>query len=242
MSEKHLFPGKSVNAVIACKVICTSFTEQMNELSKIRTNWTPAYASGLASRVDTLAASYLGVNTRDQLFNATAVLNNLIAPVKNDLASIKKQIDVDFKKDAALHSEILAKLGFNNGATVSEMTQSELVALLITFKRNLTPQILAELTSKGMPAELPNRVVACTDAIDKANVTQETLKSSTREETDTIIKEINSLYEEIIGICKIASDHFKGNPVKKEMFTFSKILRNIGETRQVKTDPVEKEN
>lgn len=236
MSEKHAFPGKTVNAVIAMKVVAMNFTDLISDLSKARTNWTPDYATTLTNRVDTVSANFLGVKARDELFKATRTLNQLIEPAKTDLSTVKKNIEVDFKGNEPALREILNTLGYKNGISVSEMAQSELVLLLLTFKRELTPDLLAQITDRGMPAEIPNRIVTYAQQINDANAIQEKLKTSTKDGTDSVIKELNDLYNEIIGICKLASDYYRKDPVKKEMFTFSKILHNIGETQAVKKD------
>ena len=239
MSEQRKFRGREVSMVIACKVISNHFSANITELGNARTNWTPEYASDLATRIDTIASNYMGAKTRDELFNASATLLNLVVPAKRDLVSIKKQIMVDFANDPVKCASLLSGLGMSSNLRIAELTQGELVGMLIAFRRNLTQQMLTEITSKGMPATLPQRIVTYVDDINNANARQEQLKSSTKEATGTVISELNALYNEIIGICKIASDYFKADGLKKEMFTFSKILRNFGESRTQKTETIE---
>jgi hypothetical protein len=231
MSTKHAFPGKTVNAVIVIKIVSINFSDNIGELSKARTNWTPEYAASHGKNVDSVSETYLGVNTRNELFSATATLSKLTIPVKDDLSTIKKNISIDFKTDEMKRKDILSKLGYPSGHSVSQLNQSELVALLTAFKRALVPALLTEITAKGLPAEIPNRVLAAVAPITEANAVQEKLKTSTKEATDTTIKELNKLYEETISICKIAADHFKKDPVKKEKFTFSRLMHNLGEAR-----------
>lgn len=231
MSEKHLFPGKTVNMAIACKVISDHFERNISELSQAHTAWNPAYAASLKTRIDSVAASFLGIKTRDELFNATKTLGNFIEPIKEKLSTVKTQVNVIFKKDAATHARILTKLGFTSKTKVVALSQPELIAQLITFKRNLTPELNTELTAAGIPRSLLEDIVKSSDPLVNANSLQEMLKGTTKQATDAVIKEFNALYEEIIGICKIASNFYKKDPVKKEMFTFAKVLRNLGETR-----------
>jgi hypothetical protein len=242
MSTKHEYPGKTVNAVIVLKIVSINFLDQIEELSKARTTWTPEFATALAKSVDTVSETYLGVNTRNELFTATATLTKLILPVKDDLATIKKNISIDFKTDEITRKDILSKLGYPTGRTVSQLNQAELVGLLTAFKRALVPALLTEITAKGLPAEIPNRVLAAVTPITEANAIQEKLKTSTKEATDTTIKELNKIYEQVIDICKIAADHFKKDPVKKEKFTFSKLMHNLGEARPEKKEKAVTEN
>ena len=234
MSERHAFPSKIVNAIIAIRVVCLNFIEQLSLLSTFRTDWTPEYAADLELRVNTAAENLLGKNTRDELFNATKVLNNLIRPVKDDLVTVKKNIEVDFRNNKARADELLSMLGYQKGLTVSAKTQVQLVAILTTFKRALTPAVLTEITEKGLPAAVPNGIAANASTISKANEVQEKLKTLVKETNNQVIREINNLYNEVIGICILAADKLKRDPVKKEMFTFTKVLRNLGETRTAK--------
>jgi len=92
MSEKHLFPGKMVDVIIACKVVTINFSEHITVLTPVRTNWTPAYATEITTRVDTITETYMGVKARDALFQATITLNKLVGPAKDDRDTVKNSI------------------------------------------------------------------------------------------------------------------------------------------------------
>jgi hypothetical protein len=149
---------------------------------------------------------------------------------------VKTQINVDFRNDPVKRNNILTKLGF--GKNSSHPSQTVLIAHLTTFKRNLTPELSSEITSAGLPANILTDIVNMAGSVDQANTLQETLKGSAKEGTDHMIGELNALYEEIIGICKIASNYYKNNPAKKEQFTFARILKNLGETQTRKETTV----
>jgi hypothetical protein len=222
---EHSFQGNAVNMLLACNIVADHFVANNSDLSKLRTNWTSEYATGVQTRVHTLAGNYLGIRTRDELFDATRTLMRLLGPAKEKLALIKVQIRVDFKKDPDAMNRILSRLGF----TVSNrkhLTQSEYVSMLVSFKRNLTPALIQEITAAGMKENLLTEVAAVADQINEANTTQERLKGTTKEATGTVRRELTALYDEIIGICKIASKYYLKDKDKKELFTFSKILAN----------------
>ena len=229
MNVKPLYHGKTVNNVITMKVVAINFNEQISVLNPFRTTWTPEYAAGLELRVDATSEKFLGKKTRDELFKATATLNKLITPAKDDLVTVKKTIEVDFVKNKTRCKELLSTLGYTPGLTVTKMTQLQLVAILTVFKRDLTPEIRTEITANGMPEALLDGIITYATDIYNANSVQEKLKTTTKEATGNMITELNDLYTEIIGICKLAADKLKRDPIKKEMFTYSKILRNLGE-------------
>lgn len=234
MKESHLYPGKAVNFVIGAKVVAGHFADNISEISENRSNWDAAYATDLNVRVDTVAASYMGVNTRNELFKTTMTLNTSITAIKSDIATLKKNLEVDFKGTPE-YNNILTDLGFPKNGPVT-FTQSELVAFLTKFKSTLTPEYLTKITAKGLKPALPQRIADNAGQIIDINTSQERLKGTVKDATGKMVSDLNSLYTEIIGICKIASDYYKNDPVKKEMFTFSKVLANLGDTRSSKKE------
>ncbi|WP_025864779.1 hypothetical protein [Prolixibacter bellariivorans] len=72
-----------------------------------------------------------------------------------------------------------------------------------------------------------------------ANISQETLKATTKEVTEEAITVFNEIYKEVIGICKIASSFYKDDKLKKEQFTFSKVVARMSAARKVAEEPVE---
>ena len=48
----------------------------------------------------------------------------------------------------------------------------------------------------------------------------------------------NVIYDEVIGICKKASVYYQYDIIKKEQFTFSKIISNLGAARKTSAETV----
>lgn len=236
MKESHSYPGKAVNFVIGAKVVSGHFSANISEVSKDRLNWNAAYAADLDKRIDTIAATYMGVSTRNELFKVSLTLNTSIATMKNDLSTLKTNLDVDFKGSPD-YVIMLTDLGFPKNGHLS-FTQPELVALLTKFKATLTPEYLTKITAKGLNPDLPQRIADNAGLIIETNTRQEQLKGTVKEATGKMLSDLNALYKEIIGICKIAANHYKSDPVKKEMFTFSKVLSNLGDSRPAPKEEV----
>jgi hypothetical protein len=157
-----------------------------------------------------------------------------MGPAKRDLSSFKTQVDDDFKNDSSRLKEILNILGFNkNLRAVQKGDQEALIKLLYTFKKNMTDALKQEITSKGMNPVLIDNIIGYADTVKTANVTQESLKETTKDITREIADVFNTIYNEIIGICKIASNFYQYEPIKKEQFTFSKVVSNMNAARKV---------
>ena len=62
-----------------------------------------------------------------------------------------------------------------------------------------------------------------------ANITQETLKGSSKLITEEAVTEFNAIYDEVISVAKIARNFYKGDPAKQDEFSFNKIRKKLNE-------------
>lgn len=203
-------------------------------LSTTRTVWNEQYANDLISRIDNAIETHLGIDAKKDLRNATATLASIQVPAKRDVSFFKTQIDEDFKKETSRRDEILKTLGFAKSLRgVQKGDQEALIQLLYTFKTNMTDTLRQEVIAKGLSASLIDNIIGYADTFKNANVTQETLKETTKEITKEVSDIFNAIYDEIIAICKIASNYYQYEPLKKDQFTFGKAITNLGVPRKV---------
>ncbi len=228
MAKNRNYNYSDVDMALASKTIAGSFKTNLSELSTVRTNWTPEYADDLAGRIDDAIENHLGIDPKKELRDASSSLSSVMGPAKRDLSTFKTQVDDDFKSDSAKLKEILKNLGFNkNLRAVQKDDQEALIELLYTFKKNMTDTLKQEITAKGMNPVLIDNIIGYADTVKTANVTQESLKETTKDISQEVADVFNAIYDEIIGICKIASNFYQYEPIKKEQFTFSKVVSNM---------------
>jgi hypothetical protein len=238
MAKNRNYSYKDVDMLMASKTIAESFRANIAELSATRTVWTEQYANDLIARIDTGIGNCLGVDAKKDLRGATAALVTIQAPARRDIAFLKTQIDEDFKKDPTRRNEILNTLGFTRYLRgVQDGNQESLVQLLQAFKTNMTATLRSEITAKGINPSLIDKITGYTETYRQANVAQETLKGSTKEITLDVAGTFNTIYDEIIGICKIASGYYQYEPLKKEQFTFRKVIANLGAAKKAASSP-----
>jgi hypothetical protein len=236
MSKNRNFNYKDVDMLMASKTVAESFKSNISELSVTRTNWTAQYATDVIGRVNTAIESYLGIDVKKDLRNASATLAAIQMPAKRDISFFKTQIDEDFKKETSQRNEILKTLGFTTHLKgVQKGNQELLVQLLYTFKTNMTDQLKQEIVAKGLNVTLIDTIIGYATSFKEANVSQETLKESTKEITKEASDVLNSIYDEIIGICKIASNYYQFETLKKEQFTFSNVIERLGTSKKATT-------
>jgi hypothetical protein len=234
MTKIRNYSCKDVDMLMTSKTIAESFNANISELSAVRTDWTEQYATGLVTRIDTTISGFLGIDAKKDLRNATVMLSAIQAPARRDVSFFKTQIDDDFKNDTPKRDEILKTLGFTRHLRgVQKGNQESLIQLLYAFKTNMTDTLRQEISAKGMTPSLIDNITGYADTFKKANITQETFKSSTKEITKEATDSFNAIYDEIIGICKKVSNYYQYEPLKKEQFTFSKVLDNLGAAKKI---------
>ena len=234
MGKNRNYNYKDVDMLMASKTISESFKANLSELSAARTDWTEQYANDLVSGINSAIENNLGIDAKKDLRNATTSLGAIQVPAKRDVSFFKTQIDDDFKNDTSKRDEILKTLGFAKHLKgVQKGNQEALIQLLYAFKTNITDALRQNITAKGLSASLIDNIIGYADTFKQANITQETFKGSTKEITKEVSDSFNAIYDEIIGICKKASNYYQYEPLKKEQFTFSKVIDNLGAARKV---------
>ena len=235
MSKTRKYNYKDVEMLLASKTISTSLSENLADLSMARTTWTSDYTTALATNIDDAIENFLGLDKKKTLREATSKLASLQTPAMRDLSFIKTQIKVDFGKEA---KEILKNLGFDKHLRdVQKGDQEALIQLLYAFKKGLSDELKTQITEKGTNPALIDRIIAYANRLKEANVSQESLKETTKVISEEAVQVFNSIYEEIVGICKIASSFYQYEPLKKEQFTFSKVIANMNAARKIAEIP-----
>lgn len=234
MAKNRNYSFSDVDMLMGSKTVAENFIANLSELSAVRTDWTESFASNLLTKIDNTIEKYLGIDPKKALRNATSNLGTIQVSAKRDISFLKTQIDDDFKKEKSKRDEILKTLGFTKHLrSVQKGNQESLILLLYSVKNNMTDNLRGEITAKGINGSLIDNIIGYADAFQKANITQETFKESTKEITKEVCDIFNEIYDEIIGICKKASVYYQFESLKKEQFTFSKVIDNLGASRKV---------
>jgi hypothetical protein len=237
MAKNRNYSYKDVDMLTATKIVGENFKSNIGELSTVRSDWTEQYATDLVVRINQIIETHLGIDAKKDLRGATSDLSSIQVSAKRDLSFFKTQIEDDFKAVPLIRDEILNTLGFSKFLrNVQKGNQEALVQLLYAFKKNMTDSLRNQITDKGLSANLIDKIVEYAGSFNEANTSQEGLKQSTKEISREVADVFNSIYDEIIGICKKVSNYYQFDAVKKEQFTFSKVISNLGSARK---SPVE---
>ncbi|HEX3006449.1 MAG TPA: hypothetical protein VHO90_02410, partial [Bacteroidales bacterium] len=226
--KKKSIDSSTLAKLLASKIVAKNLADNIADFAAVRTNWTPEFAAALDTRVDTAANELIGKVSTTALFESTAKLLKLIEPARRDISALKVQMKVDFEPDPVRLKLMLDELGYTAYfKKVSDKNQKAIIGLLTSYKRNVS-KYKADMVAKGTPAALIDGISAYATTVEDANTLQEQLKTICKNATAEKKAKLNEVYKEIANICKIAANHYIGNPEKKAMFTFSKVLANLG--------------
>ena len=237
MNHATIFSWSYANMMSGSRVIAGSFRDNISQLGILSNNWNPAYANNLILRIEEGFEKYLGMDAQREQVQATTQVNNLKEEALRDLKMVRKMIKVYNKPRAR---RLLKSLGFSSYyRAVGKGDQEAFINLLYAFKDRMNDKLNSELIETGIPSALIDRITSYPKEFMHANVSQEQAKETSTELTEEAVKFFNDIYREVIGICKIASLFYHDDPVKKDQFTFSKVVRNLNFHRAIRDEDKE---
>lgn len=222
--SNRVYPYKDVDMVMGCNVVMKRFNRRKERLINERPKWADPFAPNLEARIKN-ALKILGVNTKDVQTAATRVLKSEVKQAITDLKTFKIQLEIDFEEEPEKGELILKKLGFDRHyKEASKEEQEGSIEMLWAFNENMTPELRQEIIDSGTKAELIDGLLGMGDVISDLNVDQEDLKDSTKKDTAVNVDELNAIYKQVIGICKLAPRFLPDVPSASDDFSFSKII------------------
>lgn len=135
MTILRAYKVKDVEMLLASKTIMTSFTDNLGDLSTIRTDWTDRFATGLTEEIDNAMETYLGLDKKKELRSATTIVASIQAPALRDLSFLKTQIEVDFGAEAKTITDALGFGKYMNEARSGD--QEALIQQLYAFNKGM---------------------------------------------------------------------------------------------------------
>ena len=229
---KRKYKGSDVDMLTVSSTIVEHAIANKTKLVAKRATWADPYLPNLKARIETAFSDFLGIDNAKLMREATIIVTGIQKETIKLLAEIKIQISEDFKKNKIRRDEILNQLGFTAYHKPSQRgSQEALVQLLFQFKANISPSLVNEITGAGTAPALITNIIAQADLLKNSDITQETLKGSRKDITQTAVKEFNAIYDEIITIAKISANFFKEDKALKEQFSYSKAIKVLKSSR-----------
>ncbi|WP_163710865.1 hypothetical protein [Mangrovibacterium lignilyticum] len=225
MSRK--FPCSGLAMLIAASTLAENFEQEKAAFVAESPYYSDPYIVNYKTAIDLILTTVFGIDVKGGQKTATRQVNHIALNSKEDLGMVRDQIARGFRNDPDTRDSLLDALGFTSAwESASKNNQEGVLALLLKFRNNLGPEARAAMEAKGVSPVRIDHILANASALNKANIDQEALKSSSKEDTGQVNAQLNEIYDQAVDICKIGHRLFKGDELKQEKFVFKKILEN----------------
>lgn len=217
----------STATILACQKIAKAFKENIYELSSIREEWDPAYASSLNIWIeDTIEKYYIKrLDSWDE--NKYRQWHEIMVAGLQSLKILRASMKVDFKDDKAFLSKFFEKTGYNEYfSDAKNGDHLSMFKFLIKFAENIDDETRRKIVAKGSVETLFVKILNCAKEIEQFKECFEALEGDT-ELNSYGQKEISEIYKTIQDICRIAIAYFQFDPIKRDEFNFYKTLVNL---------------
>jgi hypothetical protein len=217
----------STVTILACQKIAKSFKENIYELSSIREEWDPEYATSLNIWIeDTIEKHYTdNVDAWDE--NRYHEWHEIMVAGLQNLKILRASLKVDFKDDKAFLNDFFNRMGYCE--YFSDAKNGDHLCLfkfLQTFEKNLDIDTRKKAVAKGTMDSLFDKILSCSSKIKEFKGCFEALEGAAELNTYGQ-KEVAQIYSTIRDICRIAIAYYQFDPIKRDEFNFYKVLVNL---------------
>ncbi len=217
----------STVTILACQKIAKTFKENIYELSRIRNDWDPGYATSINIWVnDTIDKYYLGSKESIDYSRFVEWHEVMIAGMQG-LKVLRASLKVDFKGEKAFLKDFFLKHGYVE--YFSEAKNGDHLSLhkfLTAFATNLDENTRKKIVSRNTPETVISKILDCAKQITKFTECFEALEGDANL-NQYGKKEVQEIYETVQDISRIAMAYFQFDPVKRDQFNFYKVLVNL---------------
>ena len=225
--ETSTLCSTSTATILACQEIAKSFKENIYELSLIRKEWDPEFATSLKIWIEDTIEKYYGDSVEDFREYGRNEWQELMVAALQCLKVLRASVKVDFKDDKEFQKEFFLKMGYAD--YFSDAKNGDHLCLykfLITFSENIDEDTKRKILSKGSVESVFSKIENYTKQVKEYKDCFEALES----ENDINRygqKEVEEIYSTIRDICRIAIAYYQFDPIKRDCFNFYKVLRNL---------------
>ncbi len=217
----------STVTILACQKIAKTFKENIYELSRIRKDWDPGYATSINVWInDTIEKYYQG--TADSVDNKKFMeWHDIMVAGMQSLKVLRASVKVDFKEDKQFLKSFFEKHGYTE--FFSDAKNGDHLSLhkfLTTFAKNIDEETRRKIVAKNTPDTVIDKILNCAQEITRFTECFESLEGDTKLNSYGY-KEVSEIYITIQDISRIAMAYYQYDPIKRDQFNFYKVLSNL---------------
>jgi hypothetical protein len=217
----------STVTILACQQIAKTFRENIYELSRIRKDWDPGYATSVNVWINDTIEKYYPDKKNVIDHEKFEEWHEVMIAGMQSLKVIRASVKIDFKSDKPFLKTFFDKHGYTEFfSDAKNGDHRSLCKFLKKFAENLTDETRKKITSKNTPDFLFDKIIDCSVKIEKFGECFESLESDAGLNVYGQ-KEVSEIYTTIQDICRIAMAYYQFDPSKRDHFNFYKVLVNL---------------
>jgi hypothetical protein len=225
----RIFKGGADEMITALTVLFDLIIPKRDLLFVDYPHWADPYLTDIQVNINEAFKKFIGFDTSKELRDATAILVSIQTQALADLTTLKKQIEI-LVKDNATKIEYLKNLGFDEfyKAAKSKKSQPDSIKQLFRINKSITIALKKELVAQKITPALLDRLIAYADTLNNSNITQETFKYLSPEQTNATNIALNTLYTNALDVVKLSADFFlkKDKNLSKQL-SYSAALKSV---------------
>lgn len=217
----------STATILACQKIAKAFKENIYELSSVRKEWDPEYATSLNVWIeDTIEKHY--ANGLDALKDTRyRMWHEIMIAGLQHLKVLRASMKVDFKDDKEFLTAFFKKMGYRD--YFSDAKNGDHISLykfLKSFAENLDEETRQKIVDKGSLDSLFDKILVCANQVNEYEDCFVALEGEANI-NNFGKKEVSEIYASIQDICRIAIAYYQFDPIKRDGFNYYKTLVNL---------------
>lgn len=217
----------STATILACQKIAKSFKENIYELSRIRSEWDPEFATSLNVWIEDTIEKYYKEDLDSIYEQKYRDWHEVLVAGLQSLKILRASIKVDFKDDKQFQKDTFKKLGYSDYfSDAKNGDHLSLFKFLTAFAKNLDEATRKKIVNKGAPDSLFEKILEAATQINDYKDCFQRLESENELGTYGQ-KEVAEIYQTIQDICRIAVAYYQFDPEKRDKFNFYKVLVNL---------------
>lgn len=217
----------STVTILACQKIAKVFKENIYELSRVRKDWDPGYATSINVWINDTIEKYY-ISGKDSIdYSRFVEWHEIMIAGMQGLKVLRASVKVDFKDNKLFLKNFFKKQGYTE--YFSDAKNGDHLSLhkfLTTFAKNLDNDTRKKIESKNTPDSVIEKILDCAREITEFTECFKALEGDAHLNSYGQ-KEVQEIYETIQDISRIAMAYFQFDPVKRDQFNFYKVLVNL---------------
>lgn len=201
---KRIFKYKTLPMLIASLTVADHFESEKETFVNEMPGWTDPFIETFRTSIQQILDTYFGINSKENLKDQTQLVNELTEKAADDLDMVKTQIERGFRKEPQTKENLLSRLGYQQyWSQAANHNQEMMIGLLLTFANHMDEELKAQLLEKQVNAARVENILTYADQLNQANISQESLKGTSKLDTEEAVAALNETYAQAMDICAI---------------------------------------